>query len=165
MECIKHNPWSCVFGPSITCNLIASVLIIYHMKLMHSTASEKKCFDLQSLSPTLRNLWLLLVLHCIIGPHTRLAFSLRSSLKACLASSFVSYTYSFFSTVATTGVSLTFTALWGKTHDNIITKLKSCHLCYRHSIEVISLGTKFCSSTCVIIQLITHEDKQKYYVK
>ena len=50
----------CTFGPSITCNLIVHVLTICHMKLMQSIGLEEKHFDLWSLSPTLRNFWLLL---------------------------------------------------------------------------------------------------------
>ena len=34
---------------------------IYHVKLSQSTALEQKRFDIRSLSPALRNLWLLLV--------------------------------------------------------------------------------------------------------
>ena len=49
------------FGPSITRNLITRVLTICHVKLTQSTALEQKRFDLRSLSPALRNLWLLLV--------------------------------------------------------------------------------------------------------
>ena len=44
-----------------TCNVITRVLIIYHVKVTQSTAIEQKRFDLRSLSPILRNLWLLLV--------------------------------------------------------------------------------------------------------
>ena len=44
-----------------TCNFITRVLIIYHVKVKQSTAFEQKRFDLRSLSPILRNLWLLLV--------------------------------------------------------------------------------------------------------
>ena len=44
-----------------TCNFITRVLIIYHVKVMQSTAFEQKRFDLRSLSPILCNLWLLLV--------------------------------------------------------------------------------------------------------
>ena len=47
---------------STTRNLITRVLTICHVKLMQSTALEQKRFDLLSLSPTLHNLWLLLVL-------------------------------------------------------------------------------------------------------
>ena len=53
---------SCTFGPSIPRNLITCVLTICHAKLTRSTALEQKRFDLQSLSPALRYLWLLLVL-------------------------------------------------------------------------------------------------------
>ena len=53
----------CTFGPSITCNLIVHVLTICHMKLMQSIGLEEKHFDLWSLSPTLCNLWLLLVIY------------------------------------------------------------------------------------------------------
>ena len=48
------------FGPSITRNLITRVLTICHVKLFR-TALEQKRFDLRSLSPALRNLWLLLI--------------------------------------------------------------------------------------------------------
>ena len=44
-----------------TCNFITRVLIICHVKVTQSTAFEQKRFDLRSLSPILRNLWLLLV--------------------------------------------------------------------------------------------------------
>ena len=57
----SHAIWSHAFRPSITCDLITHVLTIYHVKLMQSTGFEQKCFDLPSLSPALRNLWLLLV--------------------------------------------------------------------------------------------------------
>ena len=40
-----------MFGPSVT----------YQVKLMQGTAMEQKRLDLRLLSPTLRNLWLLLV--------------------------------------------------------------------------------------------------------
>ena len=53
----------CTFEPSITCNLIVHVLTICHMKLMQSIGLEEKHFDLWSLSPTLRNFWLLLVIY------------------------------------------------------------------------------------------------------
>ena len=53
----------CTFEPSITCNLIVHVLTICHMKLMQSIGLEENYFDLWSLSPTLRNLWLLLVIY------------------------------------------------------------------------------------------------------
>ena len=46
-------------------NLITRVLTICQVKLMQSTALEQKRFDLQSLSPVLRKLWLLLVLAII----------------------------------------------------------------------------------------------------
>ena len=42
MERIEHNPWKRAVGPSITCNLIARVLITYHVKHTQSTAFEKK---------------------------------------------------------------------------------------------------------------------------
>ena len=48
-------------APSITRYLITSVLTICHVKLTQSTELEQKRFDLRSLSPTLRNLWLCLV--------------------------------------------------------------------------------------------------------
>ena len=51
----------CTFGPFVTRNLIRHVLTICHLKLMQSTGLEQKRFDLWSLSPTLCNLWLLLV--------------------------------------------------------------------------------------------------------
>ena len=53
----------CSFGPSITGNLITHVLAVCQVKLMQSTGLEQKRFDLQSLSPTIRNLWLLLVIN------------------------------------------------------------------------------------------------------
>ena len=43
-------------APLITC-----VLTICHVKLTRSTSLEQKRFDLRSLSPALRNLWLLLL--------------------------------------------------------------------------------------------------------
>ena len=55
-----QNAKSRAFGPSITRNLITRFLTICHVKLTQSTALEQKRFDLRSLSPTLRNLWLLL---------------------------------------------------------------------------------------------------------
>jgi len=48
------------FGSSITRNLITCVLTFYHVKLTQSTALVQKRFDLRSLSPAIRNLWLLL---------------------------------------------------------------------------------------------------------
>ena len=45
----------------LTSNLITRDLTICHVKLMQSTALEEKRFDLRSLSPALRNPWLLLV--------------------------------------------------------------------------------------------------------
>ena len=45
----------------LTSNLNTRVLTICHVKLMQITALEQKRFDLRSLSPALRNLWLLLV--------------------------------------------------------------------------------------------------------
>ena len=53
------------FGPSITRNLITRVFTICHVKLTQRTALEQKRFDLPSLSPALRNLWLLLVCTCL----------------------------------------------------------------------------------------------------
>ena len=53
------------FWPSIPCNMITHVLTICHVKFMQSTMFEWKCFDLPSLSPTLRNLWLLLVIFIV----------------------------------------------------------------------------------------------------
>ena len=50
-----------VFGPSITRYLITRVLTICHVKLMQSSAMEKRRFDHRLLSPALRNLGLLLV--------------------------------------------------------------------------------------------------------
>ena len=53
------------FGPFTTGNLITRVLTIYHVKRTESTALEvleQERFDLRSLSPALRNLWLLLML-------------------------------------------------------------------------------------------------------
>ena len=46
--------WSCVFWPSV------------NVELTQSTALEQKCFDFRSLSPPLRNLWLLLVYFCFV---------------------------------------------------------------------------------------------------
>ena len=67
MTAIK-NEWnaqkairSCMFGPSITRNLIMRVLTICHVKLTRSTVMGQKGFDLRYLSPALCNLWLLLV--------------------------------------------------------------------------------------------------------
>ena len=48
------------FGSSITRNLITPVLTFYHVKHTQSTALVQKRFDVRSLSPALRNLWLLL---------------------------------------------------------------------------------------------------------
>ena len=48
------------FGTSISRNLITRVLTIYHVKLTRSTVFAQKRFDLRSMSPALRNLWLLL---------------------------------------------------------------------------------------------------------
>ena len=42
----------------LSSNLNTRVLTICHVKLMQSTALEQKRFDLPSLSPALRNLWL-----------------------------------------------------------------------------------------------------------
>ena len=57
--------WSFVIWPSTSCNLITRVLTVYHVKLTQNTALQQKCFDLQSLSPALPNLWLLLVINMI----------------------------------------------------------------------------------------------------
>ena len=54
--------WSHAFEPSITRNLITRVLTICHVKLTQRTTIVQKRFDLWSLSPALRNLWLLLVI-------------------------------------------------------------------------------------------------------
>ena len=51
-------------GPSITRNLITHVLTICHVKLTQCKAMKQKRFDLQSLSPALRNLWLLEITIC-----------------------------------------------------------------------------------------------------
>ena len=51
------------FGPSITRNLIMRILTICYMKLTQSRAMEQNCFDLRSLSLSLLDLWLLLVLN------------------------------------------------------------------------------------------------------
>ena len=56
MECTERN------GPSITCYLITRVFTICHVKHTQSTALEQKRFDLRSLSPALRSLWLLLLI-------------------------------------------------------------------------------------------------------
>ena len=61
----------CTFGPSITCHLIRHVLAICHVKLMQSTGLEQKCFDLWSLSPTLRNFCLLLVININLCFHRK----------------------------------------------------------------------------------------------
>ena len=62
-ECNAQNAiWSRAFGPSITRNLITRFLTICHVKRSQRTALEQKRFDLRSLSPALRNLWLLLVI-------------------------------------------------------------------------------------------------------
>ena len=53
---------SCMFQPSTPHNLIVHVLTVCHLKLTQGTALERNCFDLRSLSPTLPNLWLLLVI-------------------------------------------------------------------------------------------------------
>ena len=58
--------WSRVFRPSTPRNLIGRVLTICQVKLTQGTAleqnpGEQKRLDLRSLSPALRNLWLLLV--------------------------------------------------------------------------------------------------------
>ena len=50
------------FVPPITRNLITRVLTICRAKLTQSTTPRQKCFDLRSLSPALRNLWLSLYL-------------------------------------------------------------------------------------------------------
>ena len=57
--------WSCVIWPSTSCNLITRVLTVCHVKLTQNTALQQKCVDLQSLSPGLPNLWLLLVINMI----------------------------------------------------------------------------------------------------
>ena len=57
--------WSCVIWPSTSCNLITRVLTVCHVKLTQNTALQQKCFHLQSLSPALPNLWLLLVINMI----------------------------------------------------------------------------------------------------
>ena len=53
--------WSRSFGPPITSNLIKRILTSCHVKHAQGTTMEQKRFDLQSSSPSLRNLWLLLV--------------------------------------------------------------------------------------------------------
>ena len=50
------------FGPFITGNLITRFLTIYHVNRTESIALEQERFDPRSLSPALRNLWLLLML-------------------------------------------------------------------------------------------------------
>ena len=54
----KHSKWlsKLVFRHAITWNLITHTLTMYHVKLTLRTALGQKHFDLQSLSPTLRNL-------------------------------------------------------------------------------------------------------------
>ena len=49
-------------GPFINGNLITRVLTIYHVNSAESTALEQERFDLRSLSPALRNHWLVLML-------------------------------------------------------------------------------------------------------
>ena len=49
----QNATWSCLFGPSISCNLIASVLTIYRVKLTQSTELEQKGFDIRLLSSAL----------------------------------------------------------------------------------------------------------------
>ena len=66
-----HNTiiiWSCTFGHSITHNLIMSCFVFWKLKTQ-SKALEQKSFDLQSLSPTLCNLWLLLVYSLLVHVH------------------------------------------------------------------------------------------------
>ena len=58
---VPNAIWSCTFLSSTPCNLITRVLTICHLKLTQITALEQKRLDLRSLSPVLRNLWLLLV--------------------------------------------------------------------------------------------------------
>ena len=64
MECTERTLIT-LFWLSITRNLILRVLTICHVKLKQSTAQEQKRFDLRSLSPALRNLWLLLVVFIV----------------------------------------------------------------------------------------------------
>ena len=53
-KCNAQNAsWSCLFGPSISCNLIAPVLTIYRVKLTQSTELEQKGFDIRSFSTAL----------------------------------------------------------------------------------------------------------------
>ena len=53
-RCAENTIQSCAFGPSITRNLITSVLSICLVKLTQSTVMEQKCFDLRSfITPTL----------------------------------------------------------------------------------------------------------------
>ena len=60
MECQKAI-WTRAFRPSTPRNLITHILTICYVKPTQRTALEQKRFDLRSLSPALRNLWLLLV--------------------------------------------------------------------------------------------------------
>ena len=57
------------------------VLTICHVKLTQSTALEQKRFDLRSLSPALRNLWLLLLLITIVAFHR--SWRWREKKEAC----------------------------------------------------------------------------------
>ena len=50
------------FGPFITGNRITRFLTIYQVNRTENIALEQKRFDPRSLSPALRNLWLLLLL-------------------------------------------------------------------------------------------------------
>ena len=58
-----------MFGPSITRNLFTRALTICQVQLVQSTALEPKPFDLRSLSPALRNVWLFLVLFTCTKTH------------------------------------------------------------------------------------------------
>ena len=87
MECTKRNLIS-AFRPCTPHNLIMRVLTICLVKLTQSTALEQMRFDLRSLSPTLPNLWLLLVnkllwfyLWTLALRHMKRVVMLRYSLK------------------------------------------------------------------------------------
>ena len=67
--------WSPAFGLSNPRNLITRVLTLCHVKLTQSTLLEQKRFNLRSLLPALRNLWLLLKLDSpILGRVTTTAW-------------------------------------------------------------------------------------------
>ena len=55
---------------STACNLIMHVLTICHVKLTQSTALEQERFELWLLSPTLHNLWLLVLKKLKVVTHS-----------------------------------------------------------------------------------------------